>query len=70
MSGRMIATRWMISGLISLAMLALVACEQALPPPPPVEVVVETARLIDYHPRLSFVGRLQAEADVDIQAKV
>lgn len=66
MTGRSIAARWVMGGLMSL----LAACEQALPPPPPVEVVVETARLIDYHPQLSFVGRLQAEADVDIQAKV
>lgn len=57
------------SVVIGLA-LSVVGCEQTLPPPPPVEVVVEAARLIDHHPRAAFVGRLQAEDDVNIQAQV
>jgi membrane fusion protein (multidrug efflux system) len=48
----------------------LAACSQEPPPLPMVEVVVDEAVLEPYQPKSSFVGRLHAQEDVMIQARV
>lgn len=49
----------------------LASCDQPTASRPPViEVVVDTAKLESYKPKRSFVGRLEAEQDINIQAKV
>lgn len=48
----------------------MVACSEAPPPKPMVEVVVDRAESRVYKPSTSFVGRLQATDDVNIQAKI
>jgi membrane fusion protein (multidrug efflux system) len=56
-------------GLLILA-LVLPGCSQEPPPLPMVEVVVDEAVLEPYQPKSSFVGRLHAQEDVTIQARV
>ncbi len=48
----------------------LLACAEEPPPKSTVEVVVDKAEQRTYHPSTSFVGRLKATDDVDIQAKI
>lgn len=54
--------------LISISL--LVACAEEAPPPPMVEVVVDTVVSEPYQPKREYVGRLQARDDVAIQARV
>ncbi len=58
--------------LIIASLLAglLVSCSQEPPPMPMVEVVVEEAVREPYQPKSAFVGRLHAQEDVVIQARV
>ena len=56
--------------LIGLAALVLAGCAEEAPPPRIAEVVVDEVTLEPYQPKSEFVGRLQAQDDVDIQAKV
>ena len=56
--------------VVAAAIGLLLACAEDLPPPPMVEVVVDEATLEPYQPKASFVGRLHAQDDVTIQAKV
>lgn len=56
---------------VSLVCLSLVlACSQEVPAPPPVEVVVAEATMEPFQPNTAFVGRLHAQDDVTIQARV
>ena len=48
----------------------VIACSEQAPPPPMVEVVVDRVSLQPYQPNSSFVGHLQAQDDVRIQAQV
>lgn len=48
----------------------LVACAEEPPPPRMVEVVVDEVVQAPYQPRFRYVGRLQAQEDVAIQARV
>jgi membrane fusion protein (multidrug efflux system) len=50
--------------------LFVAACSDEAPPLPPIEVIVDEARKEPYQPKTSFVGRLHAQEDVTIQAKV
>ncbi len=54
--------------LVSLAVAA--GCAEDAPPPRMVEVVVDEVVTEPYQPQSEFVGRLQAQDDVNIQAKV
>jgi len=57
--------------VIITALLALLtACAEELPPPRVVEVVVDEVVLEPYRPKSEYVGRLQAQDDVAIQARV
>ncbi|MEP5763745.1 MAG: efflux RND transporter periplasmic adaptor subunit [Halieaceae bacterium] len=56
--------------LIVTLVLGLIACADEPPPPPLVNVIVDTVILDPYQPKASFVGRLHAEDDVSIQARV
>ena len=56
-------------GLLVVAAL-LASCSQEPPPLPMVEVVVDEAVLEPYQPKSSFVGRLHAQEDVMIQARI
>lgn len=53
-----------------LCSLLIAGCSTEPPPPPPVEVVTDVVRLEPYQPKTSFVGRLHAQEDVTIQAKI
>ena len=53
-----------------LSVLVLVACSEKAPTPTLVEVVVDTVRVHPFKPNSSFVGRLKAQDDVNIQAQV
>ncbi len=55
---------------IILSVFFLFACAKEAPPPALVEVVVDTVRLQEFKPNISFVGRLKARDDVSIQAQV
>ena len=55
---------------LALAFLFLSACSEEEPPAPLVEVVVDKVKLDPYQPKASFVGRLHAQDDVSIQARV
>jgi membrane fusion protein (multidrug efflux system) len=48
----------------------LQACAEEAPPPPLVEVVVDSVALDPYQPKASFVGRLSARDDVSIEARI
>lgn len=48
----------------------LSACSEEAPPPPMVEVIVDSVALDPYQPKASFVGRLNARDDVSIEARV
>ena len=50
--------------------LLLTACAEEVPPPRVVEVVVADVVLEPYRPKSEYVGRLQAQDDVAIQARV
>jgi len=52
------------------AIILLATCSEEPPPPPVVEVVVAEVVLEPYQPRSRYVGRLQAQDDVAIQAQV
>lgn len=53
-----------------LSALVLAGCAEEAPPQRVVEVVVDEVIAEQYQPRSEFVGRLQAQDDVNIQAKV
>lgn len=53
-----------------LIIILVIACDKAPPPVNLVEVIVEPVQSTTFQPTLSFVGRLQAEHDVEIQAQV
>ena len=55
---------------LSLAIALLAACSREAPVPPVIEVVVDTVVREPYQPIYRHVGRLQAENDVAIQARV
>ncbi len=59
-----------IGVLIGLAALVLFGCAEEAPPPRVVEVVVDKVVAEPYQPKSEYVGRLQAQDDVNIQAKV
>ncbi len=52
------------------ALALIAACSEETPPPRITEVVTEQVTVQPFKPTISFVGRLQAEDDVKIQAKV
>lgn len=56
--------------LIIIVLLSLLACGQQKREKPQVEVVVKTAEQYPYQIRNTFVGRLTASSDVEIQARV
>jgi len=58
-----------IAALI-LAMALVAACSRETPEPPMIEVVVDTVVREPFQPMYRHVGRLQAENDVAIQARV
>ena len=62
----------MIKAVFSVSFLALllVACAADEPPPRVVEVVVDEVVLEPYRPKSKYVGRLQAQDDVAIEARV
>ena len=62
----------MIKAVISLSfvLLLLSACAADEPPPRVVEVVVDEVVLEPYRPKSQYVGRLQAQDDVAIEARV
>jgi membrane fusion protein (multidrug efflux system) len=55
---------------VSFLALLLVACAADEPPPRVVEVVVDEVVLEPYRPKSKYVGRLQAQDDVAIEARV
>lgn len=55
---------------LGLAIALLAACARESPAPPMIEVVVDTVVREPYQPVYRHVGRLQAENDVAIQARV
>lgn len=56
---------------VLLAAMVVTACGKQEPPKPPmIEVVTDTVTLHPYKQKATFVGRLEAEQDVGIQAKV
>jgi membrane fusion protein (multidrug efflux system) len=58
---------------LALALVAaafLVGCGEDEPPPPLVEVVIDEVRLLPFRPKSRYIGRLQAQDDVAIQARV
>ena len=55
---------------VSFLALLLVACAADEPPPRVVEVVVDEVVLEPYRPKSQYVGRLQAQDDVAIEARV
>jgi membrane fusion protein (multidrug efflux system) len=56
--------------LVGLCLSSIIACSDKAPPPPITEVVVDEVSLEPYLPNTVFVGRLQAQVDVSIQAQV
>lgn len=56
--------------LLALSLLLLMACAEESVVIPATEVVVDRVKEEPYRPAISFVGRLQADNDVKIQAKV
>lgn len=56
--------------LMVLPLVVLMACSEEVAVAPPTEVIVDNVKEQPYRPTISFVGRLQAENDVKIQAKV
>lgn len=55
---------------VGMGMALLVGCSGDMPTPPAVEVVVDTVVREPYQPTYRHVGRLQAQNDVAIQARV
>ncbi|MCB1844305.1 MAG: efflux RND transporter periplasmic adaptor subunit, partial [Halioglobus sp.] len=55
---------------LALGLALLAGCAEEAPPERTVEVVVDEVVLESYQPRVRYVGRLQAQDDVAIQAKV
>jgi membrane fusion protein (multidrug efflux system) len=53
-----------------MALLLLTGCAEEVSPPRVVEVVVDEVVLEPYRPKSQYVGRLQAQDDVAIQARV
>lgn len=53
-----------------VTVLLLGGCTQEQPPPPVIEVVVDYVLLEPYQPKSQYVGRLQAQDDVTIRARV
>jgi membrane fusion protein, multidrug efflux system len=56
--------------VLGLAIALVLGCSEETPPPPVVQVVVDTVIAEPYQPRSTYVGRLQAEEDVTIRARV
>jgi membrane fusion protein (multidrug efflux system) len=56
--------------LLVVMPLFVIACAEEPPPPPLVEVIVDEVVEEPYQPQAAFVGRLHAQDDVSIQAKV
>jgi membrane fusion protein (multidrug efflux system) len=55
---------------LALGFALLAGCAEETPPERTIEVVVDEVVLESYQPRVRYVGRLQAQDDVAIQAKV
>ena len=55
---------------LAAALLLLIGCTEEAPPPRVVEVVVDEVVLEPYRPKSRYVGRLQAQDDVTIEARV
>jgi len=55
---------------VAVALLLLIGCTEDAPPPRVVEVVVDEVVLEPYRPKSRYVGRLQAQDDVTIEARV
>jgi membrane fusion protein (multidrug efflux system) len=55
---------------VAAALLLLIGCAEEVPPPRVVEVVVDEVVLEPYRPKSRYVGRLQAQDDVAIEARV
>lgn len=56
--------------LFTTWLVLLAGCAEEMPPPPVVEVVVDEVVSEPYQPKSRYVGRLQAQDDVAIQARV
>ncbi len=56
--------------LVLLVITLMVACSEEAPKQPVIEVIVDDVVLQPYQPNSTYVGRLQAQEDVRIQAKV
>ena len=56
--------------VLIVGMILMAGCAEEAPPPRVAEVVVDEVKSEPYQPKSEFVGRLQAQDDVDIQAKV
>lgn len=56
--------------ILALFVLALVGCTQETAQQAPTEVITDVALVQEYFPQRSFVGRLNAQEDVNIQARV
>ena len=54
----------------TLILILLSACSKPEPPATVVEVAVQPVQMVAFKPTMSFVGRLQAENDVQIEAQV
>ena len=55
---------------LTLLLLAVAGCAEEVPPQRTVEVVVDEVVLEPYQPRSQYVGRLQAQDDVTIEARI
>lgn len=56
--------------LLASALVFLFACSEEAPVPEAVEVIIDQAKMVPYKPSASYVGRIQAPEDVNIQAQV
>ena len=56
--------------VLIVGMILMAGCAEEAPPPRVAEVVVDEVKSEPYQPKSEFVGRLQGQDDVDIQAKV
>ena len=55
---------------VTAALLLLIGCAEEVSSPRVVEVVVDEVVLEPYRPKSQYVGRLQAQDDVAIEARV
>ena len=61
-------SRFIYSTLVAVLLIA--GCAEEAPPPRMVEVVVDIVALEPYQPKSRYVGRLQAQDDVTIEARI